>query len=201
MHRVYSCKAAHGCGTVGEICPMMWPCLLNRGESVGSLNTGKMNAAQTSKKYFIAEEWLSSLLFGNNYLRWSDFSKRQELPEIPSWGSWDVHILKQRGCCWWPAFPAWTQVPIFSLHTELMCCSASLCAFVSLSLPLWCRQGIWDQLQLLCLSTESQLCHPAGKPVSCEHSIALLGITQSRVSTTGSGQPGLTWDRLSASTV
>lgn len=98
---------------------------------------------------------------------------------------------------------------IFSLHTELMCCSASLCAFVSLSLPLWCRQGIWVQLHLLCLSTESQWCHPTGKPVSCEHSIALLGITQSdevmrhhtEVSTTGSEQPGLAWGRLSASTV
>lgn len=133
VHCVCSCKAAHGCGTVGEICPVMWPWLLVCGQSEHRKD-GALNAAQTSKKYFIAEEWLSSLLFSNNYLRWSGFSERQELSEIPSWGSWDVHVLKQRGCCWWPAFPAWTQVPYFQLaHWAHVLLSFPLCFCVFVS--------------------------------------------------------------------
>lgn len=39
------CIFLQGCSwlwAVGEICPMMWPWLLKKGEFVGSLNTGKM---------------------------------------------------------------------------------------------------------------------------------------------------------------
>lgn len=128
------------------------------------------------------------------------------------WLLWDTRVarnskLRELGCARSEAermllvtcLPCMDTGPTFSACT-LSSCVAQL-PFVSLSLLLWCRQGILDQLPLSCLSTESQQCHPAGKPVSCEHSIALLGITQSRVNTTGSEQPGLTWNRLSASTV
>lgn len=193
---------------LGKACPVMFPCWLKQGEWAESehRNGGVLNAAQTSRNILlplVAEELPSSLLFSYNKLGWSEFSVHKGC----QWNSrlrriWEMHAPKERACCWWPAwwllgsargfvhedFPAFGNRPhIFSSHTELMCCSASLCGFMSLAetrseecspLLFWCGQEILAQLHGWCSSPESEQCSPARNLVPSDCSIALGDVVQ-----------------------